>query len=163
MCRNAPALFEGGRGFSPEPAPVGWRLGGRSYTIRVMVAVRSAGFLATIARRTTAALLAAVQVLVVLATLAEVRSESGIPPLGVTAARPASGSLAAPAGDRGATHNEATCPACAVRSLHARLECLGPLPISVAEQRTPLLPLPAVLRPVEPTAANHSRAPPVVG
>jgi hypothetical protein len=115
------------------------------------------------ARRITAMLLAVVQLVMVLASLTEVHDVGG--GLGAaTGPRPIHEGIApSDPADQRPHHDEATCTACIVRSLHARLEALAPLPISGAEQHTAALPAPASLPCVDPSFSNFSRAPPVVG
>ncbi len=116
------------------------------------------------ARRITATFLAVVQLTMVLASLTEVRDQAGGRLLGRTGERPYREGIApSETGDQRAKHDEATCPACIVRSLHARLEALAPLPVSGAEQYTAALPAPASLPHINPSFSNFSRAPPVVG
>lgn len=129
-----------------------------------MIALRSPGSFASWARRVTATLLAVAQLAMVLASLTELRGELGgrrhgglgEPPVRV-------GTAAFAAGDQRAQHDEATCPACIMRSLHARLEALAPLPISVADQHSAAAPAPASVPRVKHSFSNFSRAPPVVG
>ncbi|MEO6057449.1 MAG: hypothetical protein ABIQ49_11460 [Gemmatimonadales bacterium] len=114
-------------------------------------------------RRCTAALMVAVQLVAVLASLTEV----GAAPGGWQSAaerRPA-GETVAPSGSGGqdTRHNEATCPACIVRSLHARLEAPAPMPFSVGEEADSVVPNPASLPRTNPSFGNLSRAPPIVG
>jgi hypothetical protein len=109
-------------------------------------------------------LLAVVQLVMVLASLTEVRDQSGGRLVGSTGDRPIREAIAPPdPANQRAKHDEATCPACIVRSLHARLEALAPLPVSAVEQHTPALPAPASLPRIHPSFSNFSRAPPVVG
>jgi hypothetical protein len=100
----------------------------------------------------------------VLAPLTEVRDPASGRLVGTTGEHPTREGIASsdPA-DQRAKHDEATCPACIVRSLHARLEALTPLPVSGAEQHTAALPAPASLPRITPSFSNFSRAPPVVG
>ena len=109
-------------------------------------------------------LLALVQLVMVLASLTEVRDQAGGRLVGSTGERPIHEGIApSDSADQRAKHDEATCPACIVRSLHARLEALAPLPVSGTEQHTAALPAPASLPRINPSFSNFSRAPPVVG
>jgi hypothetical protein len=113
------------------------------------------------ARAATAAWIAVVQLVLVLAPLSEI--PDGATALRAPAAASASGNAVAPRdlAERGHTHNEATCPACIARSLHARLEVLAPLPVVATEQRTPTEAYVPSPRPADPPSSNLSRAPPI--
>ena len=129
-----------------------------------MTSRRTHGAVASPARRITAMLLALVQLVMVLASLTEVRDQAGGRLVGSTGERPIHEGIApSDSADQRAKHDEATCPACIVRSLHARLEALAPLPVSGTEQHTAALPAPASLPRINPSFSNFSRAPPVVG
>jgi hypothetical protein len=129
-----------------------------------MTSRRTPGSVVPRARRITATLLAVLQLVMVLASLTEVRDQTGGELVGSTGARPIREGIApSDAGDQRAKHDEATCPACIVRSLHARLEALAPLPISGVEQHTAALPAPVSLPRINSSFSNFSRAPPVVG
>ncbi|HEX3234445.1 MAG TPA: hypothetical protein VHR41_09625 [Gemmatimonadales bacterium] len=129
-----------------------------------MTSRRTSGALASPARRIIAMLLAVVQLVMVLASLTEVPDHAGGRVVAGTGERSLHEAFApSDPGHERAKHDEATCPACIVRSLHARLEALAPLPISGAEQHTAALPAPASLPCVDPSFSNFSRAPPVVG
>ena len=132
-------------------------------TLLMMSALRSPGCLASHARRITATLLAVVQLMMVLASLTELRegpSGWGQADIGERPYR--EGIAPSRDNDQRPRHDEATCPACIVRSLHARLEALAPLPVSGAEQPTAAFPAPASFPRINPSFSNHSRAPPVV-
>ena len=129
-----------------------------------MIFRRTPGSVVPRARRITATLLAVLQLVMVLASLTEVRDQTGGGLVSSTGARPIREGIApSDSGDQRAKHDEATCPACIVRSLHARLEGLAPLPVSGAEQHTAALPAPVSLPRINPSFSNLSRAPPVVG
>jgi Protein of unknown function (DUF2946) len=129
-----------------------------------MTSRRTSGAVASPARRIVAMLVAVVQLVIVLAPLTEVRDQASGQLVGVAGEHPTRAGVASsnPA-DQRAKHDEATCPACIVRSLHARLEALAPLPVSGTEQHTAALPAPASLPRINPSFSNFSRAPPVVG
>jgi hypothetical protein len=62
-----------------------------------------------------------------------------------------------------AAHNPATCPACIVQSLHARVERGNPLPLLAAAHRA-VLHVAAVSRPASTRLSyRYSRAPPLLG
>ncbi len=64
---------------------------------------------------------------------------------------------------RAPAHNPATCPACIVQSLHARVERGNLLRLVVACHRT-VSPVPAATRPQAPRLSfRFSRAPPTLG
>jgi hypothetical protein len=129
-----------------------------------MTSRRTPGSVASRARRITATLLAVVQLVMVLASLTEVHDQAGGRLIASTGERPIRQGIApSDAGDQRAKHDEATCPACIVRSLHARLEALAPLPSSGTEQHTATLPGPTSLPRINRSFSNCSRAPPVVG
>jgi hypothetical protein len=129
-----------------------------------MSALRLAGLLRSQARRATATFLAVVQLVTVLASLTEPPAVAGGRlPGGLGAHYAQQSILPSDAGHQGAKHDEATCPACIVRSLHARLEARTPLPITVTEQHTPPLAASATFPRSQQTFSNYSRAPPVVG
>lgn len=140
----------------------GWRADENAHTVLAMSSLRRPGILAW-TRRCTAALMVVVQLVAVLASFTEV----GEAPGGWHAApdRRASGESVAPSssGGQDTRHNEATCPACIVRSLHARLEAPAPLPFSVSEEPDSVAPSPASLPRTNPSFGNLSRAPPIVG
>ncbi len=116
------------------------------------------------AHRATATLLAAVQLMMVLASLTELPRGTDARLTSTLATRPLRESLAvAPVGGPAAPHNEATCPACIVRSLHARLEAVVPLPPSRLEQHEGPVSAPLSLPHRERTPTNFSRAPPIAG
>ncbi len=71
--------------------------------------------------------------------------------------------LVAPGHHAPVTHNEATCPACIARSLHARLEFLSPLPVLAAARRAPVQPASAWIARAELATSHLSRAPPAAG
>ena len=129
-----------------------------------MSALRLASLLRSQARRATATFLAVVQLVTVLASLTEPPAVAGGRLPGAPGANHARQSiLPSDGGHQGAKHDEATCPACIVRSLHARLEARTPLPITVTEQHTPAPAAPASFPRIQQTFSNYSRAPPVVG
>ncbi len=75
----------------------------------------------------------------------------------------AAGSQLISPGHHGArAHDEATCPACIARTLHARLESLAPPPVLATSERAPLNAAAAVARPSKRHPAHPSRAPPVI-
>ena len=129
-----------------------------------MTSRRPSGALASPARRIVAMLVAVVQLVIVLAPLTEVRYQASGRLVGTTGEHPTREGIASsdPA-NQPAKHDEATCPACIVRSLHARLEALAPLPVSGTELHTAALPAPGSLPRINPSFSNFSRAPPVVG
>jgi hypothetical protein len=129
-----------------------------------MISRCTSGAVASSARRIIAMLMAVVQLVMVLAPLTEVRDQASGQLVGTTGEHPTRAGIASsgPA-DQRAKHDEATCPACIVRSLHARLEALAPLPLSGTEQHTASVPAPASLPRINPSFSNFSRAPPVVG
>ena len=129
-----------------------------------MSALRLAGLLRSHARRATAIFLTVVQLVTVLASLTEPPAVAGGRLPGAPGANHARQSvLPSDAGHPGAKHDEATCPACIARSLHARLEARTPLQITVTEQHTPSPAAPASFPRIQQTFSNYSRAPPVVG
>jgi hypothetical protein len=126
-----------------------------------MTSLRSPGSLASPARRISAMVLAAVQLLLVFAALSEVRDEPGgrrHPNIAVREGVASSEGI-----DQRARHDEATCPACIVRSLHAQLEALAPLPVLGTELPTAALLTSASIPRINLSFSNYSRAPPVVG
>lgn len=129
-----------------------------------MLPPRAPGFVRSCARRATAGLLAVVQLVVLLASLTEPRGgASGLlrPGAGAQSAREVNASAAL--GEQGPRHDEATCPACIVRSLHARLEVQVPLPNALVRLADRVVPKLAFLPPTTPSFSNLSRAPPFVG
>jgi hypothetical protein len=129
-----------------------------------MTSRRTSGAVASPARRILAMLMAVVQLVVVLAPLTEVRNQAGGRLVRGTAEHPIHEGIApSDPAKQPAKHDEATCPACIVRSLHARLEALTPLPVSGTELHTAALPALASLPRINPSFSNFSRAPPVVG
>jgi hypothetical protein len=144
------------------PRRPGWRGGGNGHTLPTMLVHR--GSLRSCARRATAALLVAVQLVVVLASLTELRDVCGEPlhpGVGAQSARAAT--YSAELGDQRARHDEATCPACIVRSLHARVETQALLPTALIQQADPVPPSLTSLAPSTSSRSNLSRAPPIVG
>ncbi len=129
-----------------------------------MLTSRAPGSFRSCVRRATAAFLAVVQLVVLLASLTEPRGgASGLlrPGAGAQAAREVNASAAL--GEQGPRHDEATCPACIVRSLHARLEVQVPLPNALVRLADRVVPKLAFLPPTTPSFSNLSRAPPFVG
>ena len=120
---------------------------------------RQLGF---VARCAAAALLALLQLTVLIAPLAEVVAGHDAV-AGSARVAPRVGAPETPPGRHQAPHDETTCPACIARSLHAAVE--GPLlqPTSRTEQRsTPDLHITLpTLQQLPP--AHPSRAPPVAG
>ena len=129
-----------------------------------MMALRSPSSLASQARRIAAMILAAVQLLMVFASLTELRDVPGGRRHADIGERPVREGIAPSKGsDQHARHDEATCPACIVRSLHAQLEALAPLPVLGTELPTAALLASASIPRINPSFSNFSRAPPVVG
>jgi hypothetical protein len=146
------------------PRRPGWRGVGNEHTLPSMPATRVQGSLRARARRVTAALLVAVQLVALLASFTELRQEPA-EPLHPGAGIPSTGAASAFAelGQQRAQHDEATCPACIVRSLHARVEAQALLPTAIVQQADPALP--SLTSPALSTSSrsNLSRAPPIVG
>lgn len=129
-----------------------------------MSTLRSPGSLASGARRITAMILAAVQLLMVFASLTELRDVPDGRRHANIGERPVREGIApAEGGDQHGRHDEATCPACIVRSLHAQLEALAPLPVLGTELPTAALLASASVPRINLSFSNFSRAPPVVG
>lgn len=146
------------------PRRPGWRGGGNGHTLPPMLVHRARGSLRSCARRATAALLAVVQLVVVFASLTELRYASGEPlPPGVGAQSAQAAVYSAELGGHRARHDEATCPACIVRSMHARVETQALLPTALIQQADPVPPSLTSLAPSTSSRSNLSRAPPIVG
>lgn len=115
------------------------------------------------ARTATAVWIAAVQLVLILAPLSEIPDGAGAPgiaQIGASLAPQPAVSTRGPVQHQH-VHNEATCPACIARSLHARLEAFAPLPASAVEHSTPVESYSSSPRPADPPSSNLSRAPPV--
>lgn len=146
------------------PRRPGWRGGRNPPTLRMMPVFRARGSLRSCARRATAVLLALVQVVVVLASLTEVGHgppEPVHPRIGAPSSETAV--YSAELGEQRARHDEATCPACIVRSMHARVETQALLPTALIQQADPVPPSLTSLASSTPSRSNLSRAPPIVG
>jgi hypothetical protein len=105
-----------------------------------------------------------VQLVVVLATLTDLRdaSRESLPiAIGQPSAPAAISSTAL--GDQRARHDEATCPACIVRSMHARVETQALLASALIQQADPVPPSLTSLATSNSLRSNYSRAPPIVG
>lgn len=113
-------------------------------------------------RRTTAMLVAIVQFVLLFAPLTEVHGGDPVGHGPVSVAGRAVDAHVAPARHPAHRHDAATCPACIVRSLHARLESRVPLPAATLEQHALAVPASASFCYSEPPSNNFSRAPPVV-
>jgi hypothetical protein len=129
-----------------------------------MLRPRAREVLRSATRRAVSALLVAVQLVALVASLTELQGQPGQP------LSPTVGARVVPVGDSGAwseqqraRHDEATCPACIVRSLHARVETQARLPITVIHQSDAALPSLTLLPPTTTARSNLSRAPPIVG
>ncbi len=115
------------------------------------------------ARSAVAALAVAVQMVLLLAPLGELREARAIAADFVTDAAAPGGQLVTPAHQPTRAHNEATCPACIARSMQARLESRAPLPVLVVAERAPAEPVSTRPPHAELYASHLSRAPPVAG
>jgi hypothetical protein len=129
-----------------------------------MLVHRAQGSLRSCARRATAALLVVAQLLAVLAFLTELRGASG-EPLHSTVGVQSSQAVvySAELGEQRARHDEATCPACIVRSMHARVETQALLATALIRQADPATPSLTSLASSTAARSNLSRAPPIVG
>ena len=146
------------------PRRPGWRGGRNPHTLPTMLVRLPRASLRSCARRATAAILALVQVVVVLASLTEVGHgppEPVHPGIGAQSSQTAL--YSARLGDQRAGHDEATCPACIVRSMHARVETHALLPTALIQQVDPVPPSLTSLASSTSSRSNLSRAPPIVG
>ena len=103
------------------------------------------------------------QLVLVAAPVAEFRDAQAIAAAGASVRAPVGEQVVAPAHHGPLAHDEARCPACLARSLHARLEFPSPLPVFQAERGAVLeLAHDHVAQPDHPSS-HLSRAPPIAG
>lgn len=116
-------------------------------------------------RRATSLVALLLQVVLLTGPVAEFRDASAIASAAAaTDGDAVSGThLVAPGRHAPVAHNEATCPACIARSLHARLEFLNPLPVPAATRRDATHPASARTPAAELATSHLSRAPPAAG
>lgn len=121
------------------------------------------GCLRSCARRATAALLVVVQLVVVLSSLTELRYASGEPLPPSVSAPHAAAAISSAGLSQQRAHDEATCPACIARSMHARVETQARLLTALVQQADPVPPSLTSLASSTAPRSNLSRAPPILG
>lgn len=114
-------------------------------------------------RPVTALVATVLQLVLVAASVAEFRDARTIAAAAGELRTPVGEHVVAPSHHGPLAHDEARCPACIARSLHAHLELLSPLPVFQAERRTAVdLATGRVAEP-DPLSSHLSRAPPIAG
>ena len=103
------------------------------------------------------------QLVLVAAPVAEFRDAQAIAAAASHARTPAGEQVVAPGHHGPLGHDEARCPACIARSLHAHFGLLAPLPLFQSAERTAIEPVAARAPQPEHPSAHLSRAPPIAG
>ena len=103
------------------------------------------------------------QLVLVAAPVAEFRDAQAIAAAASHLRAPAGEQVVAPGHHGPLGHDEARCPACIARSLHAHFGLLAPLPLFQAAERVAIEPARDRVPGLDHPSAHLSRAPPVAG